>query len=57
LPASTGVGAAANRHDINLSENAHHQIADLGALPATIRVRVQQISDTVGRGIAREAIL
>ncbi len=36
---------------------AAEQTADFGALPATVRVRVQQISDTVGRGAAREAIL
>jgi hypothetical protein len=33
------------------------QVADFGAPQSTIRIRVQQISDTVGRGIAREAIL
>jgi hypothetical protein len=33
------------------------QVADFGAPQATVRVRVQQISDTVGRGAAREAIL
>jgi hypothetical protein len=36
---------------------AAEQIADFGAPQSTIRIRVQQISDTVGRGIAREAIL
>jgi hypothetical protein len=36
---------------------AAEQIADFGAPQSTIRVRVHQISDTVGRGIAREAIL
>jgi hypothetical protein len=33
------------------------QAADFGAPQAAIRVRIQQISDTVGRGAAREAIL
>ncbi len=36
---------------------AVEQTADFGAPQSTIRIRVQQISDTVGRGIAREAIL
>jgi hypothetical protein len=36
---------------------AAEQSADFGAPQSTIRVRVHQISDTVGRGIAREAIL
>jgi hypothetical protein len=31
--------------------------ADFGAPQASVRVRVQQISDAVGRGAAREAIL
>ncbi len=36
---------------------AAEQTADFGAPQATVRIRVQQISDTVGRGAAREAIL
>jgi hypothetical protein len=36
---------------------AAEQTADFGAPPATVRIRVQQISDTVGRGAAREAIV
>lgn len=36
---------------------AAEQTADFGAPPATVRVRIQQTSDTVGRGAAREAIL
>jgi hypothetical protein len=36
---------------------AAEQVADFGAPQSTIRVRVQHISDTVGHGIAREAIL
>lgn len=36
---------------------AAEQVADFGAPQAAIRMRVQQISDTVGRGTAREAIL
>jgi hypothetical protein len=36
---------------------AAEQTADFGAPQSTIRVRVHQISDTIGRGIAREAIL
>jgi hypothetical protein len=37
--------------------SAADQIADFGAPQSTICIRVQQISDTVGRGIAREAVL
>jgi hypothetical protein len=36
---------------------AAEQMADFGAPQSTIRVRLHQISDAVGRGIAREAIL
>ncbi len=36
---------------------AAEQTADFGAPQSAICIRVQQISDTVGRGIAREAIL
>jgi hypothetical protein len=36
---------------------AAEQTADFGAPQAAVRIRVQQISDTVGRGAAREAIL
>jgi hypothetical protein len=36
---------------------AAEQVTDFGAPQAAVRVRVQQISDTVGRGAAREAIL
>lgn len=36
---------------------AAEQTADFGAPQAAVRVRIQQISDTVGRGAAREAIL
>ena len=36
---------------------AAEKTADFGAPQAAIRARVQQISDTIGRGAAREAIL
>ncbi len=36
---------------------AAEQAADFGVPRATVRVRIQQISDTVGRGAARQAIL
>lgn len=36
---------------------AAEQIADFGALQASVRVRVVQLSETVGRGIMRSAIL
>lgn len=36
---------------------AAEQTADFGAPQAAVRVRIQQISDTVGRGAARETIL
>jgi hypothetical protein len=36
---------------------AADQLADFGAPQSAIRIRVQQISDAVGLGTAREAIL
>ncbi len=36
---------------------AVHQLVDFGEVPDAVTVRVAQISDTVGRGMAAEMIL
>ncbi|WP_372624650.1 hypothetical protein [Falsiroseomonas sp.] len=41
----------------SVTYTATEQAADFGAPQASVRVRVRQISDTIGRGAAREAIL
>ncbi|WP_372623821.1 phage tail protein [Falsiroseomonas sp.] len=40
----------------SVTYTAPEQAADFGAPQVSVRVRVQQISDTIGRGAAREAI-